>query len=300
MKVKVFALSALALVCCLSVPAKGKKKVSKKKAAIVKVDTVSVDSFSYAMGLAQTGGIKGYLAQRMGIDTTNMADFTKGLQEALYAGEKMKELSAYAAGLQIGQQVTTQILTGINRQITDKSSDRFLNEELFKKAFLEGVNGSATSMGVEQATAIAEKQMRYYQGVISEKKFGENRKKGIEFLALNAKKDSVIKTKSGLQYKVLKKGTGALPTDTSTIKVNYEGKLIDGTIFDSSYARKQPASFRCNQVIKGWTEALKLMPVGSIWEIYIPQELAYGAQQQEKLPPFSTLIFKVELLSIEK
>ena len=95
-------------------------------------------------------------------------------------------------------------------------------------------------------------------------------------------------------------GNGEIPTATSKVKVNYEGRLIDGTVFDSSYERKKPTSFACNQVIKGWTEALTHMPVGSKWEIYIPQELGYGAREAGKIPPFSTLIFTVELLEIEK
>ena len=118
----------------------------------------------------------------------------------------------------------------------------------------------------------------------------------------NAKKDGVkLIPGSQVQYKVLKEGNGPVPKATDKVKVNYEGKLIDGTEFDSSYKRNKPATFECNRVIKGWTEALTHMPVGSTWEIYIPQELAYGAQEQGgKIKPFSALIFKVELLSIEK
>ena len=300
MKSKVLVISALALSICLGVPAKGKKKVTKKKAVAEKVDTVCVDTFSYAMGLAQTNGLKGYVAQRMGVDTAYMEDFKRGLEEAFKSGGD-KKFAAYSAGMQIGQQVAGQIVSGINRQITDKEGTDYLNEALFKKAFIDGIDGKGAKYSIENATAIAEKQMAYYQAVNNEKKFGANKKEGTDFLAANAKKDSVVTTKSGLQYKILKKGTGALASDTSVVKVNYEGKLINGTVFDSSYKRGKPASFRCNQVIKGWTEALKIMPVGSIWEIYIPQELAYGDRQQgANLPPFSTLIFKVELLDIEK
>ena len=95
-------------------------------------------------------------------------------------------------------------------------------------------------------------------------------------------------------------GTGDKPTKDQKVKVNYEGRLINGTVFDSSYKRKQPATFGVGQVIKGWTEALQMMPVGSKWELYIPQELAYGAKEQGKIPPFSCLIFTVELLDIVK
>jgi len=105
---------------------------------------------------------------------------------------------------------------------------------------------------------------------------------------------------AALQYKIIKEGNGAVPTDSSKVKVNYKGTLIDGTQFDSSYDRKEPTTFRANQVIKGWTEALTMMPVGSKWELYIPQELAYGAREAGQIKPFSTLIFEVELVGIEK
>ena len=121
------------------------------------------------------------------------------------------------------------------------------------------------------------------------------------FLAANKKKPGVKITADGLQYKVIKAGTGATPTDTDIVSVNYEGKLLDGSVFDSSYKRGEPASFPVNGVIPGWTEALKLMKVGSTYELYIPAELAYGSNgAPPSIGPNETLIFKVELLRIEK
>ena len=105
---------------------------------------------------------------------------------------------------------------------------------------------------------------------------------------------------SGVQYKVIKEGNGVIPTDSSVVKVNYEGRLIDGTVFDSSYKRGEPATFPVRSVIKGWTEILCHMPAGSEWEVYIPQELAYGEREQGKdIKPFSALIFKLELLEVD-
>jgi FKBP-type peptidyl-prolyl cis-trans isomerase FklB len=120
------------------------------------------------------------------------------------------------------------------------------------------------------------------------------------FLETNAKKDSVVKLPSGLQYIILKEGKGEKPTMNDRIKVHYIGSLIDGTIFDSSFKRNQPAEFHVGQVIPGWTEAMQLMPVGSKWKVFIPENLAYGAQppQGSGIQPFSTLIFEVELLDI--
>jgi FKBP-type peptidyl-prolyl cis-trans isomerase FklB len=134
-----------------------------------------------------------------------------------------------------------------------------------------------------------------------EEQFGENKAAGEKFLAENAKKEGVVTTESGLQYKIIKAGKGEIPTKESTVKVHYKGTLIDGTEFDSSYSRKEPAKFGVTNVIKGWTEALQLMPVGSKWELYIPQELAYGERQSgSHIKPFSALVFEVELLEIEK
>ena len=121
---------------------------------------------------------------------------------------------------------------------------------------------------------------------------------GEKFLAANKKKPGVVTLPSGVQYKVIKEGNGPMPKDTSMVKVNYEGKTIDGKVFDSSYKRGQAVDLRANQVIKGWTEALTHMPAGSVWEVYIPQQLAYGDRDQGQIKPFSTLIFKIELISV--
>jgi FKBP-type peptidyl-prolyl cis-trans isomerase FklB len=128
-----------------------------------------------------------------------------------------------------------------------------------------------------------------------------NKQQGQQFLAANKGKEGVVTTASGLQYKILKEGTGPKPTATDTVTVNYRGTLINGTEFDSSYKRNEPATFGVGQVIKGWTEALQLMPVGSKWQLFIPSDLAYGERSPgAEIGPNSTLIFDVELLSINK
>lgn len=128
----------------------------------------------------------------------------------------------------------------------------------------------------------------------------ENSDKGQAFLAENGAKEGVQTTESGLQYKVLEAGDGAKPAATDQVKVHYRGRLLDGTEFDSSYKRNQPATFKVNQLIPGWVEALQLMPVGSKWELYIPSELGYGQGGTGNIPPSSTLIFEMELLDIVK
>ena len=126
----------------------------------------------------------------------------------------------------------------------------------------------------------------------------ENKKLNEKFMEDNAKKDGIKTLPSGVQYKILKEGEGVKPQETSLVKVHYEGRTIDGNIFDSSYMDNQPVDMRVNQVLKGFSEALTHMPVGSIWEVYIPQELAYGEKEAGEIKPYSALIFKIELLKI--
>ncbi|MBR1755244.1 MAG: FKBP-type peptidyl-prolyl cis-trans isomerase [Bacteroidaceae bacterium] len=288
---------ALGLLACTGASAAGKVKKSKKAAVVAeKVDTVPMRDFSYAYGIAQTNGLMNYLVQRMGIDTTYVAYFLSGFDNP-EIDEETKQMKAYTAGKEIRQQVENQIVPQVNKQIND--SVDLLDKSRFIEGFRAAIAGN-TTITADSAQAVASKQMEYYNNVKMEAKYGKNRTDGEAFLKANAKKDSVVTTQSGLQYKILTAGTGEKPQATDKVKVNYEGTLIDGTVFDSSYKRNQPATFACNQVIKGWTEALTMMPVGSKWEIYIPQELGYGSREAGKIPPFSTLIFTVELLEIVK
>ena len=258
-----------------------------------------VDTVSYAIGMAQTQGLKDYLVGRLGVDTVYMDDFIKGLNEGANAGDDKKK-AAYYAGIQIGQQISNQMVKGINHELFGDDSTKTISLKNFMAGFVAGTLGKGGLMTVDSASQVAQEMMRAIKAKNMEKEFGPNKKAGEDFLAANAKKDGVKVLESGVQYKVIKEGNGALPTDTSIVKVNYEGKLLDGTVFDSSYKRGQPAEFRTNQVIKGWTDALVHMPAGSVWEVYIPQELAYGERQQgTEIKPFSMLIFKIELLEVD-
>ena len=256
-----------------------------------------VDTMSYAIGLAQTQGLKEYLVGSMGVDTAYMSEFIKGLNEGVNAGENKKK-AAYFAGIQIGQQISNRMMKGINNELFGEDSTKTISLKNFMAGFIGGVTGKKGLMTMEEAQETAQRKMQEVKAREMEKKFGANKEAGEKFLAANAKKEGVKTLPSGLQYKVLKEGTGAIPTDTSLVKVHYEGRLVNDTIFDSSYKRGEPTTFRCNQVIKGWTEALCHMPAGSVWEVYIPQELGYGERQQNKIDPFSALIFKIELLEV--
>ncbi len=258
-----------------------------------------VDTVSYAIGMAQTQGLKDYLVGRLGVDTAYMDDFIKGLNEGANAGDDKKK-AAYYAGIQIGQQISNQMVKGINHELFGEDSTKTISLKNFMAGFVAGTVGKGGLMSVDSAQQLAQEMMRQIKAKSLEKEFGPNKKAGEDFLAKNAKADGVQVLPSGVQYKVLKEGTGAIPSDTSLVKVNYEGKTLEGKVFDSSYQRNQPTNFRANQVIKGWTEALTHMPAGSVWEVYIPQELAYGERQQgADIKPFSMLIFKIELLEVD-
>ena len=258
-----------------------------------------LDSMSYAMGMAQTQGLKDYLVQRLGVDTAYMDDFIKGLNEGANAGDDKKK-NAYYAGIEIGKQVGNQMIKGINLEIFGEDSTKTISKKNFMAGFISGTTGTKGLMTMEQAGELAQKLMTDYKKNQTEKQFSENKAEGEKYVANYAKGKDVKKLKGGVLYKVIKAGTGALPTDTSMVKVNYEGKTIDGNVFDSSYKRGEPVTLAANQVIPGWTTALTNMPVGSVWEIVIPQEQAYGDRAQKGIKPFSALIFKLELLGIEK
>jgi FKBP-type peptidyl-prolyl cis-trans isomerase FklB len=199
-----------------------------------------------------------------------------------------KEKVSYAFGMAFGRNMKAQ---GID-----------LDPDAFMKAYKDTLADAKPLMTDEDAQkAVTEFQTEMMTKKAEEmKKAGEeNKKAGEAFLAENKKKEGVKTTASGLQYKVIKDGNGKKPTASDKVTVNYKGKLLDGTEFDSSYKRNEPATFPVSGVIPGWTEAMQLMTTGSAWEIYIPAHLAYGeAGAGGVIPPNATLAFEVELLSV--
>lgn len=182
---------------------------------------------------------------------------------------------------------------GISEQMAEFPGG--MNNEAFLDAFVTGFQGDSARIVVEDARAFI---MEYVQAA-QESESAEAKKEGVDFLEANSKKDGVMTTASGLQYSVIASGDGEKPTADSNVKVHYHGTLIDGTVFDSSVDRGEPASFGVSQVIKGWTEALQLMSVGDKWKLYIPSELAYGANPPGGvIKAHSVLIFEVELIAI--
>jgi len=237
------------------------------------------------------------------VNAPKLNDFVKGLKEALNAG---KEKSAYIQGLSIGHQIAQQMLPEFNKFVFgDDSTKRIKTDPLL--AGLAGViKNEDLALGKMDANMYIQKEIQEAQNrqmAKQEEQLKEQYKDSIaageKFLAENAQKEGVITLPSGLQYEIIKRGSGPIPTDTDRVRVLYEGKLLDGTVFDSSLNRNDPAIFGVTQVIPGWTEALKMMPVGSKWRIYVPYNLAYGSQDKGTIKPFSTLVFEVELLGIE-
>ncbi|NLI35000.1 MAG: FKBP-type peptidyl-prolyl cis-trans isomerase [Bacteroidales bacterium] len=257
-----------------------------------------IDSLSYSIGMAQTQGLKEYLVGRLEVDTTHMDEFIKGIMDG--SKKTSKKEAAYMAGLQIGNQISNQMVKGINKELFGTDSTKTINKNDFLAGFISGTLNKGGKMTMQAAQAYVQTRMEAIKAKSMEKAYGANKKAGEDFLAANKTKPGVVTTPSGLQYKIETKGTGPMPTNTSKVKINYRGTTIDGKEFDSSFKRKEPATLVVGQNIKGFSEGLKLMPVGSKFIFYIPQNLAYGTQEAGQIKPFSTLIFEVELLSIEK
>ena len=263
-------------------------KVVKAK-CVYKVQNVTLntqhDSINYAFGYLNGEEVARYVLL---MDTTGektkdfIANINKGLKSTI------KNPQIVNMGEQIGKNIKAQEAEGL---IGEPSlATDFV---LIKQGFINGLLGFNEQMDGTQAG-------EYIQTTMNNIKYGNVQEEGEKFLAENALKDGVVTTESGLQYEVIKMGKGKKPSATDRVKVHYHGTLINGTVFDSSVERGEPITFGLNQVIKGWTEGVQLMPIGSKFRFYIPQELGYGAQSAGSIPPYSTLICEVELLDIEK
>ncbi|MBQ6652554.1 MAG: FKBP-type peptidyl-prolyl cis-trans isomerase [Prevotella sp.] len=294
-RIILLALVIVASATTTTLVAKDKKDKKKKKTPAVQVvaPVTPADSASFAAGYATTDGLMGYLTRQLGVDTAYMADFIDGLREAI-AQTGDPKFTARSAGYQIAETISKRIFPSQKQKYGEEGDT--ISAKFFNEGFMAALTNDSTVFNLKGARD-------YFDTKVEERTNARNAawdRENREWLMDNAQKEGVVTLPSGLQYKIIKQGTGAQPTATDKVVVKYEGKMIDGTVFDSSYTRKpDTTSFRCDQVIKGWTEALTLMPVGSTWEFYIPQELAYGSRQAGKIKPLSTLIFKVELIDIE-
>ena len=275
---------ALVLVASASLFTASAADKNKGKKAVVPVVLASeADSLSYAAGVYATRGLVPFIQQSYQVDTTYMADFVRGYEEA-FKTIGTPQGKAYVAGMQIAQMVSQRILPGTREEL--KSSKDSINSTFFNKGFVAALAKDTT--------------------FFSEQKAGEFKKSvlagaGEKFLAENAKKPGVKVLPSGLQFKVITEGHGEVPKASDEVEVIYEGRLMDGTVFDATSKHgTKTDKFNAGSLIKGWTEALTTMPVGSKWELYIPYQLAYGERQAGQIPPYSPLVFTLELVDIVK
>lgn len=282
---------------CCKVDKKKNKKCKKDKTSCCEAPVSLLsksDSLSYAAGMTYTTGLIDYVGKQFGVDSTSMGAFVAGLREGIKRSND-KQFMAHSAGVQIAQLLETRMYPGVANEV--KNTPWTLDSITFNRGFIDAVLNDTTVMQVVDAK-------KYYEKTMTDEKHRQEdayKKENVDWLAENAKKEGVVTLPSGLQYKVLTAGTGEVATKDDNVTVRYEGKTIDGNVFESSYKRNPDTStFRPDQVIKGWTEALTSMPAGSTWMLYIPQELAYGSRAAGQIKPYSTLIFKVELVKIDR
>ena len=277
----------------------------------VLVNTTNIE-YDYQMRIATADSTQKVALQaemKSKIDSVNkvngpkLNEFIKGMKDAI----NLDEQSAYAHGLSIGVQFSQQMLPQFNTMLYGEDSDTKANTDQLLSALVSTLKNQDLAISKTEANELvqnefekAQEDQMARQEEDMKSQYEDAIASGNEYLAENAKREGVITLPSGLQYEVLTKGNGAIPTSSDQVKVHYHGTLIDGTVFDSSVERGEPAVFGVTQVIPGWTEALQLMPVGSKWKLYVPYDLAYGTADRGEIKPFSNLIFDVELISIEK
>ena len=276
----VFSLTAFVIVSLFSCTAQTPK-------ANLKTD---IDSLSYAYGVSVTQGLDDYLLQ-MGIEGSLRDEFFKGFNEGIAVNKKDKKTSARMEGYTVGMRVSNDFLTGINGTLFGADSTRSLNKSQYLAGFLAAVQDKDLLIEREDVEMFIQTRSSALQAKVNEKLITENQ----AFLDANRNKEGVISLPSGLQYKVIKEGDGSKPVAESVVKANYKGMDINGDVFDEG----EGVDFPLNRVIPGWTEGLQLMPVGSIYTLYLPYELGYGEMgSPPHVQPYATLIFEVELLEI--
>ena len=257
----------------------------------------AVDSLSYTQGVLYASQVEQIFGQ-LGLEESNKADFIKGFQETFNIDPKDKKANAYVVGKMVAYNLATQFVPGLSAHLFGDDSTKTISKKNFLSGYLTAVkNDTLTIIKRDEAQMYSMMAIENIRKETMEKKYGPVKKENQEWLEKNKSAEGVEVLPSGLQYKVITEGKGAKPLATDMVKVAYKGTTINGEVFDSN----ESAQFPVNGVIRGWTEGLQLMPVGSKYNFYVPYDLAYGEQGSgDKISPFATLIFEVELLEIVK
>ena len=279
-------------------PIKG-SVVTKVKPVVLKSE---LDSINYAFGYLNGTDVYNHILSAPDINRDEaisgvLANLEEGLKHPTLHFQEMMMFTNF--GKQLKQMEANNTLLDIE--------GIKLNYPVFRQGFVNGMWGDTTNINSERAGKYINAAMQAAQEEKAAKQAALDKEEAAEriaaeeaFLAENAKRNDIVVTESGLQYKVVRQGKGPRPTANDRVTVHYHGTLMDGTVFDSSVERKQPATFGVTQVIPGWVEVLQLMPVGSKYKVYIPYELGYNSRRAGKIPPFSMLIFDIELIDIVK
>lgn len=258
-----------------------------------------IDTLSYEIGLANSSYVQGAMQQGE-IDSTLIDEYLAGVKEGLLNSQDAKKKARYL-GIMFGMQSGMQ-LEGMEKQAFGNDSTIHLSRRNYLAGVLNGAvnqyNLTINGQQLDQQGVMMDVQSRY--NAIRARQFEQNRKDGVAYMEKNAKAEGVQTLENGVQYKVLVEGTGEKPSADKGVKIYYEGRTIDGTVFDSNYGQPQPMSCVPMQMVPGFGQALTEMPVGSEWEITIPSELAYGDREMGgAIAPYSVLIFKVKVVSID-
>lgn len=251
-----------------------------------------IDSLNYALGVVNGSSIKMFYMENEATEE-GVRSFMKGVDKAMNNNSEYHELETIgeSSGYMMKRQNETGLM-GIEGMT--------VNFDAARQGYINGIMSYEDLMTIQDANAFIQTVAYEAENERIEKLFSENRKTGEDFLAENAAKEGVVTLPSGLQYKIVTEGKGAIPTIHDRVTVHYHGTLIDGTVFDSSVDRGEPFTLSVKGVITGWTEALQLMPVGSKWILFVPYSLAYGNSDMGVIKPFSALMYEMELLGIEK
>lgn len=293
MKLRFLTLVLCALVVGSMQAQKKKKKPGRTTIPVVvepqlvcEAEPVDAKTYSIALGVREGAQLRKYIMEQERVEANFVNTAAKALLDDPNTDEA-KSISAKAVGYKLARVCNEQIAPQINKEVTGDAKGSYLDLDLFKKTLYDMVVANNVTMSADSARKIIEKQEAYAKEAF--------KVRNQQWLIDNAKKDSVVTTATGLQYKIIRQGNGPTCSDTSHVELNYEGRLIDGTKFDSSFDRGETVVLTPQEVIRGWAQVLPLMPEGSRWEVYIPSELGYGTNGAGPIPANATLIFIIDV-----